>query len=78
MCVCVCVCVRVCVRVYVCVCVCVCESVCACVCVCVCLSLFTSPLLSFCQLAKNVGNCSFNDIMEAGLLSLKPTPSSDM
>ncbi|XP_036940768.1 arf-GAP with SH3 domain, ANK repeat and PH domain-containing protein 1a isoform X4 [Acanthopagrus latus] len=36
--------------------------------------LGTSELL----LAKNVGNCSFNDIMEAGLLSLKPTPSSDM
>uniref|UniRef100_A0A671Z523 ArfGAP with SH3 domain, ankyrin repeat and PH domain 1a n=1 Tax=Sparus aurata TaxID=8175 RepID=A0A671Z523_SPAAU len=36
--------------------------------------LGTSELL----LAKNVGNCSFNDIMEAGLSSLKPTPSSDM
>ncbi|KAL7386457.1 hypothetical protein ABVT39_008662 [Epinephelus coioides] len=38
--------------------------------------LGTSELL----LARNVGNCSFNDIMEAGLssLSLKPTASSDM
>lgn len=32
------------------------------------------------QLAKNVGNNSFNDIMEANLPSPspKPTPSSDM
>ena len=60
------------------VCVCVCVCLCVCVFECVCPSLFTSPLLSFCQLAKNVGNCSFNDIMEAGLSSLKPTPFSDM
>ncbi|XP_068604791.1 arf-GAP with SH3 domain, ANK repeat and PH domain-containing protein 1a [Brachionichthys hirsutus] len=38
--------------------------------------LGTSELL----LARNVGNCSFNEIMEAGLppLSMKPTASSDM
>ncbi|XP_029283548.1 arf-GAP with SH3 domain, ANK repeat and PH domain-containing protein 1-like, partial [Cottoperca gobio] len=38
--------------------------------------LGTSELL----LAKNVGNCSFNEIMEASLpsVSLKPTASSDM
>ncbi|XP_031440005.1 arf-GAP with SH3 domain, ANK repeat and PH domain-containing protein 1 isoform X4 [Clupea harengus] len=36
--------------------------------------LGTSELL----LAKNVGNSSFNDIMEGNLPSPKPTPSSDM
>ena len=37
-------------------------------------------ILFMLQLAKNVGNNSFNDIMEANLPSPspKPTPSSDM
>lgn len=47
-------------------------------------SLFTFSLplssLPFCQLARNVGNCSFNEIMEASLPSpsLKPSASSNM
>jgi hypothetical protein len=42
-------------------------------------SLLYCVLLTL-QLAKNVGNNSFNDIMEANLPSPspKPTPSSDM
>lgn len=50
---------------------CVCVCLCSCVCMCVC-----AP-----QLAKNVGNAGFNEIMEACLSAenaVKPNPTSDM
>lgn len=40
--------------------------------------LFTSLSPALRQLARNVGNWSFNEIMEASLPSPKPTASSDM
>lgn len=48
-----------------------------------CGSLYTCVCVSVCapQLAKNVGNAGFNEIMEASLSTenvVKPNPASDM
>lgn len=49
--------------------------------VCVCVSLSLCMCVCALQLAKNVGNAGFNEIMEACLSAenvVKPNPASDM